>query len=95
MRKWILKGTTIKTPFHIALFRMKLSSHCTFSGSYFCYARDKSRFILGNIYDWNVFVNFIFFLNVLLLWFPAGQGLKIGGFNKKKNKLVNILYDSE
>ena len=24
MRKWILKGTTLKTPFHIALFRMKL-----------------------------------------------------------------------
>ena len=30
MRKWILKGTTLKTPFYIALFRMKLSSHCTF-----------------------------------------------------------------
>ena len=30
MRKWILKGTTLKTPFHIALFRMKLRSHCTF-----------------------------------------------------------------
>ena len=30
MGKWILKGTTLKTPFHIALFRMKLSSHCTF-----------------------------------------------------------------
>ena len=29
MRKWILKGTTLKTPFHIALFRMKLRSHCT------------------------------------------------------------------
>ena len=24
MRKWILKGTTLKTPFHIALSRMKL-----------------------------------------------------------------------
>ena len=30
MRKWILKGTTLKTPFHIVLFRKKLSSHCTF-----------------------------------------------------------------
>ena len=30
MRKWILKGTTLKTPFYIALFRMKLRSHCTF-----------------------------------------------------------------
>ena len=26
MRKLILKGTTLKTPFHIALFRMKLKS---------------------------------------------------------------------
>ena len=25
MRKWILKGTTLKTPFHVALFRMKVS----------------------------------------------------------------------
>ena len=30
IRKWILKGTTLKTPFHITLFRMKLRSHCTF-----------------------------------------------------------------
>ena len=28
--KWILKDTTLKTPFHIALFRMKLRSHCVF-----------------------------------------------------------------
>ena len=49
MRKWILKGTTLKTPFHIASYRMKLNSHCTFSGSYFCYDRDKGQFILGNI----------------------------------------------
>ena len=47
-----------------------------FSGSNFCNARDKSRFNLGNIYEWNVFVNFISFLNVLLFWFPADQGLK-------------------
>ena len=76
MRKWILKGTTISH----ALFQMKLRSHCTFSGSNFCSARDKSRFILGNIYDWNVFVNLIIFLNVLLFWFPADQGLKKGIF---------------
>ena len=37
------------TIFHIVLFRMKLRSHCTFLGSNFCYARDKSWFILGNI----------------------------------------------
>ena len=30
MNKWIFKCTTLKTPFHIALSRMKLRSHCTF-----------------------------------------------------------------
>ena len=65
-------GPTLITPFHITLFR----SHCTFLASDFCNARDNSRFILGNIYDWNVFVNFISFLNELLFWFPADQGLK-------------------
>ena len=63
--------------------------------SYFWYARGKSRFIPGEIYDWNVFVNFIIFLNILLFWFLAGQGLKKVGFNEKKSKLVKILYDSE
>ena len=42
-----------------------------------------------------MFVNVIIFLNVLLFWFPADQGLKKVGFNKKKIKLVKILYDSE
>ena len=32
MRKWILKGTTLKTPFHIALFRMKIRSLHFFQG---------------------------------------------------------------
>ena len=32
MRKWILKGTTLKTPFRITLFRLKLRSHCIFQG---------------------------------------------------------------
>ena len=30
VRKWILKGTKLKTPFHIALFRKDFRSHCTF-----------------------------------------------------------------
>ena len=37
------------------------------SGSNFSNARDKSRFILGNIYDWNVFVNFISFKRLTIL----------------------------
>ena len=59
--KWILKGTTLKTSFHIALFRMNSDHIALFSRSNFCYTRDKKRFILGNIYDWNVFVNFMIF----------------------------------
>ena len=95
MRKRILKGTILKTPFHSALFRMTLSSHCTFSGSNFCNAKDKSRFILGNIYDWNVFVNFIsLFKRFYYFWFPADQGLK-KVILLLFLKLVKILYDSE
>ena len=39
-------------------------------------------------------VNFIVFLNVLLFWFPADQGLKKVGFSTFF-KLVKISYDSE
>ena len=39
-------------------------------------------------------MNFIIFLNVLLFWFPAGQGLKKVGFSTFL-KLVKISYDSE
>ena len=35
-----------------------------------------------------------FFLNILLFWFPAGQGLKKVFFIKNL-KLVKISYDSE
>ena len=35
-----------------------------------------------------------FFFNVLLFWFPAGQGLKKVGFSTFL-KLVKTLYDSE
>ena len=93
MRKLIFKCTTLKTPFHIALSRLNSDHIALFSGSN-CYARDNSRFILGNILDWNVFVNFITFLNVLLFWFPAGQGSKKVGFSPFL-KLVKISYDSE
>ena len=38
-------------------------------------------------------MNFIIFFNVLLFWFPAGQGLKKVGFSTFL-KLVKISYDS-
>ena len=42
-----------------------------FSGSYFCYARDKSQSILDNISDWNVFVNFIIFFKRFTILVPS------------------------
>ena len=41
-----------------------------------------------------MFVNFIIFFNVLLFWFPAGQGLKKVDFGTFL-KLVKISFDSE
>ena len=41
-----------------------------------------------------MFVNFINFFNVLLFWFPAGQGLKKVSFSTFL-KLVKILCDCE
>ena len=41
-----------------------------------------------------MFVNFIVFFNVLLFWFPAGQGLKKVGLSTFL-KLVKISYGSE
>ena len=95
MRKWILKGTTLKTPFHIALFRMKLSSHCTFlQGRISALPEIRANLFLAISKTGMCLLTSSFFLNVLLFWFPAGQGLKKVGFNKKI-KLVKILYDSE
>ena len=72
-----LEGHYLQNTISHALFQMKLRSHCTFlQRRNFCNARDKGPFILGNIYDCNVFVNFSSFLNVLLFWFHADQGLK-------------------
>ena len=40
------------------------------SGSNFCFARDKSQLMLGDILDWNVFVNFNMFKRFTSL-FPS------------------------
>ena len=83
MRKWILKGTTLKTPFHIVLFRLKLRSYYTFSGSNSCYARDKSQFNHCNIQDWNAFVNLIFLQTFYYFGFQLAKVWK---------KLVLVLF---
>ena len=81
MRKWILKGTTLKTPFHIALFRMKLRSH---------FALFQARISSMPVIRANLFLAISktemclltsSFLNGLLVWFPVGQGLKNVGFS--------------
>ena len=67
-RKWILKRTTLKTPFHIALFRMKLRSHYTV----FRVKLLQCQNYFWQYLKWNVLVNFISFLFL----FPADQSLK-------------------
>ena len=77
MRKWILKGTTPKTPFHIALFRIKLSSHCTFfKDRIFAMSEIRADRFLAISKTGMCVLTSSFFVNVLLFWFPAGQGLK-------------------
>ena len=77
MRKWILKGTTLKTPFHIALFRRKLRSHCTFfQGRISAMPLIRVDLFLTISKTGMCLVTLSVFLNVLLFWFPADQGLK-------------------
>ena len=77
MRKWILKGTTLKTPFHIALFRMKLRSHCIFfQGRISAMPEIRTDLFLAISKTGMCFLTKLKKNNVLLVWSPAGQGLK-------------------
>ena len=94
MRKWILKGTTLKTPFHIALFRMKLRSHCTFFlGRISAISEIRTDLFLAISKTGMCLLTLYTFFNVLLIWFPAGQGLKKVDFSTFL-KLDKISYDS-
>ena len=65
-------STTLKTANHIALFRIEFRSHCTVLSV---------EFLPCDLLDLNyrnTLVNFIILLNIHLIWFPAGQGLKKG-----------------
>ena len=81
MRKWKLKGTTLKTPFHIALLRMKLRSHCTFFQGRISAMPDIRADLFLAISKTGMRLLASSFLNVLLVWLPAGQGLKKAGFS--------------
>ena len=77
MRKRILKGTTLKTPFHIALFRMKLRSHCTFfQGRISALPEIRANLFLAISKTGICLSNLLVLVNVLLFWFPADQDLK-------------------
>ena len=81
MRKRILKSTTLKTANHIALFRIEFRSHCTIFSVEFLPCDWLDLIYLGDIKDLNTFVNSITLLNIQLLWFQVGQGLKKGDFS--------------
>ena len=83
MKKANLKGTTFKTPNHIALFRIAYRSHCTIFSVEFLACHTLEPIYFGDIKDWNVSVNFIILLNIQLFWFQPGQGL---------TKLILVLF---
>ena len=84
----------LKTPFHIALFLMKLGSHCTFfSGLNSVMPEIRVDLVLA-ISKTGICLLTSSFLNVLLLWFSAQQVLKKVGYSTFF-KLVKISYDSE
>ena len=77
MRKWILRGTTLKTPFHIALFAfIQITLHFFQGrisampdiGAHILVAISKTGMCLLTLS--------VFFTNVLLFWFSADQCLK-------------------
>ena len=80
MRKWVLKDTSLKTLFHIALFRMKLRYHCTFFQARISAMTVIRADLFLAISKAGMCLLTSSFLNVLLVWFPAGQGLKICWF---------------
>ena len=95
MRKWILKGTALKTPFHIALFRMKLRSDCTFfQGRISAMPEIRTDLFLAIFKTGMCLLTLYKKLNDLLVWFPAGQGLKKVDFGTFFLKFDKISYDS-
>ena len=73
MRKFILKGTTLQTPFHIALFRMKLT---LFQGRISAMPEIKTDLFLAISKTGMCLLTLYYIFNVLLVSLPAGKGLK-------------------
>ena len=73
-----MKGTTLKTPFHIALFRMKFRSHCTFlQGRISAMPEIRIDLFLAISKTGMCLLTFIKKKNIVLfVGFPAAQGLK-------------------
>ena len=70
------EGHYPQNTFHIALLEWNSDHIALFSGSNFCNARDKSRFLSWQYLRLEYVCYIYHFLNVLLFWFPADQGLK-------------------
>ena len=68
--------TTLKTPFHIALFRMKLRSHALFKGRISAMPGIRADLLLAVSKTGICLLTYQVFINVFLFWFPADQGLK-------------------
>ena len=94
MREWILKGTTLKTPFSHCIIsnETQFTLHFFFQSRISAMPEIRADLFLA-ISKTGMCLLTLFFLNILLFWFQAGQGLKKVGFNIFF-KLVKISYDS-
>ena len=64
MQKCILKGSTLKTLIlHCIISNETQITLHPFQGRIFAMPEIRADFFLGNIKDWNVFVNFLIFQN--------------------------------
>ena len=82
MRKWILKGTALKHHFTLHYLNETQFTLQFFQGRISAMPEIRADVILA-ISKTGMCLLTSSFLNVLLFWFPAVQGLKKVGFNKK------------
>ena len=90
--KMDLEGHYPQNTISHCIFRMKLRSHCTFQGRISAMPEIRTDLFLA-ISKTGMCLLTLYFFNVLLVWFPAGQGLKKVYFSTLL-KLDKISYDS-
>ena len=89
MRKWILKGTTLMKPFHIALFRMNFRSHWGFFQGQISTMLEIRADLFLAISKTGMFLLTSSVFKRFTIWFPADEGFSAF------LKLVKISYDSD